>query len=175
MKKLAVVIACLAFAVPESAQSLGEKIGISAIIGVAPTTNDFIAQAAIGDIFGIEAGKLALARGGDKAKSFAEKIVKDHEDSSQALKALIAGGNVRATAPTAVDSPRRAVLDKLAKLQGAEFDKEFSETQASAQAETLSLFQRYSKDGDHPDLKLYAVKRLPGLEERTRLAKDLKN
>ena len=175
MKKLAVVVACLAFAAPASAQSIGEKTGLSALIGIAPTTTDFISQAAIGDMFGVEVGKLALARGGEKSKRFAEQSVQDHEVSAQALRALIAGGNVRATIPTAIDSSRRAVLDKLAKLQGDEFDNEYFEAQASAQADALSLYQRYSRGGDHRDLKLYAVKRLPGLEESARLAKDLKN
>lgn len=174
-KIVAVVVACLAFIVPASGQSLGERTGVSAIIGVAPSTTDFLSEATIVDIFGIEAGKLALARGGDKSKSFAEKAVKEHEDSSLALKALIAGGNVRATLPTAIDSSRQGILDKLAKLQGADFDKEYSDSQASAQAGALSLFARYAKGGDHPDLQLFAVKRLPNLEERARLAKDLKS
>jgi putative membrane protein len=174
MKTVAAFIACLACITPASAQSISEKTGIAAIIGVAPSTTDFIAQATIGDIFGVEAGKLAMQRGGDKIKSFAEKAVKDHEESSQALKSLIEGGKVRASVPVAIDSARQAILDKLSKLQGADFDKEYSNAQASAQADTLSLFERYSKGGDHSDLKLFAVKRLPNLEERVRLAKDLK-
>jgi len=175
MKKLFVVIACLAFASPVIAQSIGEKTGLSALVGVAPSTTDFLTQATISDIFGIEAGKLALQRGGDKTKSFAETAVKDHEESSQALKSLMQGGKVRASVPAAIDSARQTILDKLAKLQGAEFDKEYSDAQVSAQGDALSLFERYSKGGDHPDLKLYAVKRLPSLEERVRLAKDLKS
>lgn len=168
-------MACLAIVAPASAQSIGERTGISAVIGVAPSTMDFITQATISDIFGIEAGKLASERGSDKTKSFAEKIVKDHEELSQALKALIQGGIVRATVPSALDSSRQTILDKLTKLQGADFDKEYRDTQARVQAEALSLFERYSKGGDHPDLKLFAAKRLPNLEERVRLAKDLKS
>jgi len=175
MNKIVAVIAYLAIIAPAFAQSLSERTGVSAAIGIAPSTTDFITQAAISDIFGIEAGKLAIQRGSDKTKSFAEKIVKDHEESSQALKALIQGGNVRASVPSAIDSSHQTILDKLTKLQGADFDKEYFEAQGSAQADALSLYERYSKGGDHPDLKLYAVKRLPNLEERVRMAKDLKS
>ena len=175
MNKIALVLACLACIAPASAQSLGERTGVSAVIGIAPSTTDFITQAAIGDMFGVEAAKLALQRGNDKTKSFAEKIVKDHEESAQALKALIAAGNVRGSVPSAIDSSRQTLLDKLKGAQGAEFDKQYYDAQVSAQADSLSLFERYSKGGDHPDLKLFAVKRLPNLEERVRLAKDLKS
>jgi len=174
MNKIVVVIAYLAIIAPAFAQSLSERAGVSAAIGIAPSTTDFITQAAISDIFGIEVGKLAIQRGSDKTKSFAEKIVKDHEESSQALKALIQGGNVRASVPSAIDSSHQTILDKLTKFQSADFDKEYTEAQGSALADALSLNGRYSKGGDHPDLKLYAVKRLLNLEERVRMAKDLK-
>jgi putative membrane protein len=175
MSRIVAVIACLVFIAPASAQSLKERTGVSAVLGIAPTTTDFINQAAISDMFGIEAGKLAIERGSDKTKSFAEKIVKDHEESSKALKALIQGGNVRASIPSSIDGLRQAILDKLTKLQGADFDREYYDTQVRVQADVLSLFERYSKGGDHPDLKLFAVKYLPNLEERVRLTKDLKN
>ena len=175
MKKIAAVIACLALIAPASAQSIGERTGISAVIGIAPSTTDFISQAVIGDMFGVEASELALERGNDKTKSFAEKLITEHEEFAQALQALIQGGKLRASLPTAVDSSRQAILDKLKAAQGADFDKQYSDAQADAQATTLSLFQRYSKGGDHPDLKLFAVKRLPNLEERARLANDLKS
>ena len=173
MNKVIAFIVCFAFIGPVSAQSITEKTGIAAAIGIAPSTTDFITQATIGDIFGIEAGKLALQRGGDKTKNFAEKAMRHHEESSQALKSLIEGGKVRASIPVTIDSARQTILDKLTKLQGAEFDKEYSSVQVGAQADALSLFERYSKGGDHPDLKLFAVKSLPNLEERVRLAKDL--
>lgn len=175
MNKIAFVLACLACVAPASAQSLGERTGVSAMIGIAPSTTDFITQATIGDMFGVEAGKLALQRGNDKTKGFAEKIIKDHEESAQALKALITAGNVRASAPTAIDSSHQTILDTLKGAQGDDFDKQYSDAQVSAQADALSLFERYSKGGDHPDLKLFAAKRLRSLEERVRLAKDLKS
>ena len=78
---------------------------------------------------------------------------------------------MRASIPVTIDSARQTILDKLTKLQGAEFDKEYSSAQVGAQADALSLFERYSKGGDHPDLKLFAVKSLPKLEERVRLAR----
>ena len=173
MNRVIAFVVCMAFIAPVSAQSITEKTGIAAAIGIAPSTTDFITQATIGDIFGIEAGKLALQRGGDKIKNFAEKAMKHHEESSEALKSLIEGGKVRASIPVTIDSARQTILDKLTKLQGAEFDKEYSSAQVGAQADALSLFERYSKGGDHPDLKLFAVKSLPNLEERVRLAKDL--
>ena len=71
-------------------------------------------------------------------------------------------------------APYQSRLDKLKALTGADFDKEYHELQFNTHEEIMSLFQRFSYGGDHPDLKLFAVQQLPLLREQLRMAQELK-
>ena len=58
MRTVPVLSVCLlltapALSVPATAQSLTEKTGINSLIGRAPSTQDFVTEAAISDMFEI--------------------------------------------------------------------------------------------------------------------------
>src|ERR1041384_2789032 len=77
------------------APSMPERTGINSTLGVAPSTQDFVTQVAISDMAEIESSKLAVAKGDAKDKAFAEKMIKDHTETSAELKALVGGGKVK--------------------------------------------------------------------------------
>lgn len=54
MSKYALVGICLLFAAWAQAQSIGEKSGVNSALGVSPSTQDFVTQAAMGDMREIE-------------------------------------------------------------------------------------------------------------------------
>ena len=53
-----------------------------------------------------------------------------------------------ATIPDAPNSSQQSMLDKLTKLNGADFDKQYRQDQYSAHKDAVSAFQRYAKSGD---------------------------
>ena len=71
MKYLASSFALVLLATPALAQSIGEKTGVNSVLGVAPTTADFVKEAAISDMFEIQSSQLAQERGNAAEKSFA--------------------------------------------------------------------------------------------------------
>lgn len=157
-----------------SAQSISEKAGMNSALGIAPKTQDFVTLAAQSDMLEIETSKLAIATSDNpKIKQFAEKMIKDHTEASSALMALVEGGKVKATLPTNLDRPHKEQLDKLAKLSGNEFTKEYGAFQVSAHKDAVSLFERYSKEGDNADLKAFAGKTLPHLQMHLKMAEEL--
>ena len=80
----------------------------------APSTQDFVNKVAISDMFEIQSSQLALAKQADAdTKPFADKMVQDHQKTSGELKALVAGGKVKATLPTALDPQHQKMLDEL--------------------------------------------------------------
>ena len=82
MKKL-IVLGTAAFflAIPAYAQSVPEKTGVNAAIGVSPSTQDFVTEAANSDMLEIASSKLALSKGDAKLKSFADTMIGDrHQD-----------------------------------------------------------------------------------------------
>jgi len=99
--------------------------------------------------------------------------VKDHTETSTELKGLVAGGKLEASLPSTLDKAHKDKLDKLAKLSGKHFTKEYNELQLAAHTDAVSLFERYGKSGENADLKGFASKHLPHLQQHLLMAQDL--
>ena len=156
------------------AQSVPEKAGVNSALSIAPKTQDFVTLAAQSDMLEIESSKLALAKSDNaKTKQFADKMIKDHTATSNELKALVTGGKVRASLPPTLDKAHQEKLDKLNKLNGRDFTKEYDDLQVSAHKDAVSMFERYSKEGDSAELKAFAAKHLPHLQEHLKMAQAL--
>lgn len=169
------VVAAPAFAqsVGERAKTLGEQTGVNAAVGIAPTTMDFVNQAAISDMFQIQAGSLALQRGDPATKALAQQMITDHKKTSEELQGLISAGKVKETLPTALDSSHQTMLDDLAALQGMDFVKKYRGDMVDEHEAAVSLFQRYAAGGDNPALKEWAGKTLPTLQQHLDTARKL--
>jgi putative membrane protein len=175
MKNLAMMTAiCLLAAAPAVAQtSMGEKTGINSVIGVAPTTHDFVQEAATSDMFEIQSSQLAIEKGDDRAKAFAQQMITDHQKTTDELKSLIAKDKVDVTPPTALDSASQKKLDTLKSLNDGDFEKQYKSDQVSGHKDAVSLFERYAKSGDNPALKDWAERTLPTLKHHLKMAEDL--
>ena len=75
MKKHAIIAICLLFAAPALAQSVGEKSGVNSLLGLSPSTADFVKEAAVGDIFEIQSSQLAAERADAPTKAFASQMI----------------------------------------------------------------------------------------------------
>lgn len=108
-----------------------------------------------------DAARLADSRSTDRdVKAFAEKIVTDDTNLSNAL---------RAASPLGVDVPRddpnNTALDTIKNLRGADFDKAYIEQFALAgQQKALSAFQAEIASGRDAQLKSAASKALPTVQ-----------
>ena len=173
MRTLSAAALCLLLASPAYAESVGEKTGVNSLIGVAPSTQDFVTEAAISDMFEIQSSKLAEQHGDDASKTFAKKMIADHEHSSGGLKSAVQGGKVKAELPTALDSAHQSKLDKLKDLKGDDFAKQYKSDQLTAHKNAVDLFKRYAEGGENAELKGWAVKTKPHLDEHLKMAQDL--
>jgi putative membrane protein len=171
---LALATIGLVSADPALSQSVGERTGVNTALGVAPKTEDFVKQVAISDMFEIESSKQAQQRAqAAPVKTFAGQMTTDHGKTTTELKGLVSGGKVKAELPTAMDSSHKSKLDKLAGLNGADFDKQYVSDQQSAHKDAVDLFERYAKGGDNADLKAWASKTLPALKHHKEMADKL--
>jgi len=80
---------------------------------------------------------------------------------------------VKIEVPTAMDPAHQEKLDKLKGLQGGDFDKEYDSIQQSAHKDAVDLFSRYGRSGDNKDVKAFASKHLPHLQQHLKMANDL--
>jgi putative membrane protein len=168
-----VLVSCLIMATPALAQSAAEKTGVNSVLGVSPTTADFVKEAAISDMFEIQSNKLAQDKGNAAEKSFASQMIADHTKTSTELKGLVSSGKVKAEVPTALDSSHQSKLDKLKGESGKDFNSDFDSMQVTAHKDAVSLFERYAKGGDNPELKPWAAKTLPTLKHHLEMAQKL--
>jgi putative membrane protein len=173
MKCSVIAFGFLLIAGPALAQSVGEKTGINSTLGIAPTTADFVKEVAISDIFEIQSNKLAEDKGNASEKTFASQMIADHTKTSTELKGLVGSGKVKADLPNALDSSHQSNLDKLKGESGKDFSSDFDSMQVSAHKDAVSLFERYAKGRENPDLKDRAGKILPALQHHLEMAQGL--
>jgi len=133
---------------------------------------DFVAKAAAGDIFEIEAGKLGEVKASPNASRLAETLTSDHTAMLADLKALVQSGKVKAEIPVALDAAYQAKFDKLKSLKGGAFDKGYFDVQIDAQKEYIALFEAYARDGGNSELKSFAAKYLPRLQKHIKDVTD---
>src|SRR5215204_1017114 len=161
MKRMIVfAAACGLFAAPALAQSI--------------STAEFVKKVAISDMFEIESSKLIEPKADADTKPFAAKMIKDHEQTSSELKAMVQSGKVKAELPQALDDEHKKKLDTLRGMSGDQQDKAYDDIQKQAHREAIALFESYSQNGDNADLKAWAAKTLPHLKEHLSMAEKLK-
>lgn len=170
---IAALAVTAAIAGPAAAQSAAEKTGINSVMGVAPSTEDFVQQASASDMFEIESSKLALQKGNDKTKGFAQQMIDDHEKTSLEMKQMIESGKVKATPSTTLASSQADMVEGLKELNGAEFDEQYIDDQVTAHENAVDLFKRYSEGGDHGELKTWAASTLPALQHHLEMVKGM--
>jgi putative membrane protein len=141
----------------------------------AQSMQDFVKKVAISDMFEIRSSELALTKQPDAdTKPFAEKMISDHRKTSTELKDLVDSGKVKAALPAGLDPEHQKILDELRTKDGKEFDRRYDQIQLTTHREAVSLFEAYSKNGDHPDLRRWAATTLPHLKEHLTMAEKLK-
>ena len=64
-------------------------------------------------------------------------------------------------------------MTNLSNLSGAEFDKAYAKLMVSSHKKKVSAFEKQSKDGTDAELKAFAAKTLPGVQEHLQMARAL--
>ena len=132
----------------------------------------FVGTAAMDGLAEVEHGRLATQNASSPdVKQFAQRMVDDHSKAGEELKALAAQKEV--TLATKMDDQHRAMHDKLAKLKAAAFDKAYMGHMVTAHLQAVALFQQEAKGGQDPDVKAWAAKTLPTLQEHLKMASSI--
>lgn len=131
--------------------------------------NAFIVKAANSGMFEIESSKIAVKRAKDaEVKKFAQQMVTDHTKADAELK-KVAGTKV----PAKPDEATLARIEKINAASDDKFDAVYVAEQRAAHDEAVSLFTKASKDVADPELKAFAEKTLPTLEQHQEHIKAL--
>ena len=132
----------------------------------------FITQTARGGISEVELGELARVKGvNTSVRNFGERMVTDHTKANNELKQLAA--SKQAALPVELSRKERSDMDHLQKATGKDFDKAYASDMVKDHKKDLKEFQDAAKDLDDPDLRAFAQKMVPTLEEHLRMARDM--
>jgi len=136
------------------------------------STDDFVTNAAISDMYEIQAGQIAQKKGQSQGvKDFGKMMVTDHTALSNEMKPLITAAGK--TPPTGLDERRKGMIDNLNAAAPADFDKTYLAQQEAAHNEALTLMQGYADKGDDAGLKGAAGKAVPKIQAHLDHVKQL--
>ena len=131
----------------------------------------FVTKAAEGGMAEVELGKLAQEKGSsEQVKNFGQRMVTDHSKANDELKTLAQNKNI--TLPTNLDAKDKALHDRLSKLSGAAFDRAYMRAMLTDHKKDVNEFRHESTSGQDADIKSFAAKTLPTLEDHLKLAQD---
>ena len=131
----------------------------------------WVTKAAQGGIAEVELGRLATAKAAsDEVKKFGQRMVDDHSKANDELKTL--AQNKTITLPAEIDAKHKAEHDRLAKLSGGAFDRAYMQAMVAGHREVANLFRTESMSGKDPDVKAWAAKTLPTVEEHLKMAQE---
>jgi putative membrane protein len=132
----------------------------------------FAMKAAQANIAEVELGKLAQQKAkSDDVKKFAQMMVDDHSKALDELKSV--AGPKSITLPTALDAEHKKLSDRLSKLSGAGFDREYMQAMVDGHRKVAADVRKESKSGADPDLKAWAAKALPTVEAHLKQAETV--
>jgi putative membrane protein len=137
----------------------------------AKDSSKFATNAAQGGMAEVELGRLATQRAGDASvREFGARMVADHSRANTELKSI--AGQKGIQLPSDLNSEQKSEVDKLAKMSGAEFDKEYMSAMVKDHETDVKDFQTEASEGNDPEIKSFASKTLPILQGHLQMARD---
>jgi len=170
---LAFLVAAGGAAAQATAPSTGQgtKAGAGAGASVAAADKAFVQKAAVGGMAEVEMGKMAQQKGSsDQVKQFGSRMVEDHSKANDELKQIASSKGI--TLPTDLDAKHKSKVDKMQKLSGAQFDRAYMDDMVADHKQDVAEFKKQATSGKDSDLKSFAAKTLPTLEDHLKMAQS---
>ena len=132
----------------------------------------FMTEATRGGLAEVQMGQLAQRNGRSAAvKRFGQQMVSDHGRSNQQMMTLAQQKQI--TPPSTVGAEHQRVYDDLSKLRGNAFDRAYARAMVQDHQEDLRAYQEEAANGTDPDVKAFAAREVPILQEHLRMAQRL--
>jgi len=134
--------------------------------------HSFIKNAASGGMLEVKLGELVEKQAAHPdVKRFGRRMVDDHTKMNNELMALAQKKGVEI--PKAMKSEHQQTYDHLARLSGLDFDKSYMKQMVKDHEEDVGEFEKEAKQGYDGEVKMFATKTLPTIQEHLRMARDI--
>ena len=132
----------------------------------------FISEAIEGNLAEVQMGQLAQKNGQSEGiKSYGKKLVQDHGAAN--VKARQAATQMGVTPPNEPSRQQKSDYEKMAKLAGRDFDREFAKHMVMDHKKDIAAFEKAAQKDD--PAAVFAKETLPVLREHLRMAEQLQN
>jgi putative membrane protein len=137
-----------------------------------PLDRDFLTKAFVAGHKEIQLSKLADRHSrNDQVKAFAQQMIDDHTKANQQISELMKSQKLAVVAGTEKDF--RDTSDRLGKLDGDAFDKEFVQVLVKDHKQAVALFENQAKSGKERDVTEFAKNTLPTIRGHLQHAQKL--
>jgi len=143
----------------------------TAATSVAAADKAFAMKAAAGGLAEVAFGKLAQQNGSnDQVKQFGSRMVDDHSKANDELKKIASSKGI--ALPADLDAKHKSEMAKMQKLTGAQFDRAYMDSMVKDHKEDVADFHKESTAGKDSDIKAFAAKTLPTLQDHLKMAQS---
>jgi putative membrane protein len=140
-----------------------------AMAEVSPADKIFAINAAAGGQAEVRLGQLATANAATPAvKQFGERMVTDHTQANQELAEIARKQNL--TLPARPEASDQVTEQRLSNLKGHAFDSAYIRDMVQDHQKDVADFRKESESGQDPELKAFAAKYLPVIEQHLQMA-----
>jgi putative membrane protein len=159
---LAGICSCVLFGAMASAQTSN----------LSQSDKTFLDMAADANMSEAYLGKMAENKASETSvKDFGQKMIRDHTDAYEAL--TILANKIGATIPKGIDVRRYRIVEELMHAKSGRFDRSFLREEVQDHEKALVEFRSEANHGQNVDVKAYASKMIPTLEQHLQIAQSL--
>jgi putative membrane protein len=109
----------------------------------------FVEKMAQAGIAEVKLGQLAAERASNaQVKQFGRRMAADHQKANNELKQI--ASKMAVQMPTETDAKHQQLYDRLSKLKGAEFDREYMKAMVDGHQEVAQELERHADSGAKP-------------------------
>ena len=133
--------------------------------------SEFLNNVASDGMMELEAAKIAIKKGSDKVKAFAQEMVEDHTVTGNELRALAVAK--KTTLPANLSSAHQENIRKLEEADRKSFDSLYAKMMVQSHEQAVALFKTGSTECNDSSVKAFASTKLMILEQHLEHARNL--
>lgn len=146
----------------------------SAVSTLSPVDYNFVAQANLGAPFQINSGRIAEQKATTAdTRGYAHLMVATHIPVVDALNSILQRKKIAAPPETLLQGAYDSMIASLKAEKGVALDRDYVQGQVDYQKGNAALFQEEIRNGVDPDLKAFAQRTLPKIEDHLQRALKL--
>lgn len=138
---------------------------------VSSADQQFVTEAANGGMKEVELSNfVAQQTKNADVKQLAERIAQDHQSANQELKS--AAQQAKAEVPGSMDDKANQELNNFKKMSGSRLDRMYVQHMVEDHQKDIQKFQQQADSGSSSQIKMFAQKTLPTLQEHLQMAQQ---